>query len=318
VSDPRVPGGPGDAAAEDAPGGLTCEAVREMAGAFVLGALDAADDAAVRRHLASCSELHPEIAELGGVLPALALGVPVVEPPDGLKARLMAAAAADLAARTSAGGPVPAQGGVTSSVGVAAASAGAPAASAGVPAGPAGAAPPPPTPFPSATGRPTRRTGPLVASWVLRIAAIVAIVALGAWNVLLRVQLDSAEAYEQAVAAVLEVAAQPGSLTAILAADGGTGSGLAAVSTAGDVTLAMQDLAPTSGTAVYETWVIASDGVPVPLGSFTVDRSGTASFEAGHLPTEPGIVLALTLEPGPGATTPTLPIISKGVADPSG
>lgn len=36
------------------------------------------------------------------------------------------------------------------------------------------------------------------------------------------------------------------------------------------------------------------------------------------LPTSSWIVLALTLEPGPGATTPTLPIISKGVASAAG
>ena len=50
------------------------------------------------------------------------------------------------------------------------------------------------------------------------------------------------------------------------------------------------------------------------LGGFTVDNSRTAYFESSGLPVAEGIVLALTLEPGPGATTPTLPIISKGVA----
>jgi hypothetical protein len=52
----------------------------------------------------------------------------------------------------------------------------------------------------------------------------------------------------------------------------------------------------------------------VPLGSFTVGGNGTAFFEGSGLPSAEGIVLALTLEPGPGATTPTLPIISAGVA----
>ncbi len=117
---------------------------------------------------------------------------------------------------------------------------------------------------------------------------------------------------------MLDVAGQPGSLTAVLTADGGTGDGLAAVTASGEVTLAMQNLAPTSGSAVYEAWVIASDGVPVPLGSFTVDRSGTAAFNATDLPAQPGIVLALTLEKGPGATAPTPPIISKGVAEAAG
>ena len=93
--------------------GLTCDEVREMAGAFVLGALEPADDAAVRAHMVSCSDAHDEIAELGGVLLILAESVAVVEPPPGLKARIMAAAAADLEARgvaTATVGPMPAAG----------------------------------------------------------------------------------------------------------------------------------------------------------------------------------------------------------------
>jgi anti-sigma-K factor RskA len=80
----------------------------------------------------------------------------------------------------------------------------------------------------------------------------------------------------------------------------------------------MRNLAPTSGAGVYEAWVIGSDGLPVPLGAFQVGKDGTAAFQASGLPTSSGIVLALTLEPGPGATTPTMPIISKGVAAAAG
>jgi hypothetical protein len=79
---------------------LTCDEVRELAGAFVLGALEPAEDAAVRAHLATCDQAHAEIAELGGVLPVLAESVPVVEPSAALKGRIMAAAAADLAGRS--------------------------------------------------------------------------------------------------------------------------------------------------------------------------------------------------------------------------
>jgi anti-sigma-K factor RskA len=264
-----------------APGGLTCDEVRELAGAFVLGALEPADDAAVRAHLASCPEAHEEIAKLGGVLPVLAESVPLVEPPEALRGRIMAAAAEDLEARSPAPDPVP-------------------------------------IPFPNADEREARRSrAPSRGRWVLGIAAVIAIVALGGLNLVLQVQLNAAQSYEEGVAAVIDVAAQPGSLTAILTADGGTGSGLAAVSAAGEVTIAMQALAPTSGNQVYEAWVIAGDSAPRPLGSFTVGRSGTASFEGTGLPTSSGIVLALTLEPGPGATTPTMPIISKGVATPA-
>ena len=273
-------------------GGLTCDEVRDLAGSFVLGALDADEAASMREHLATCPEAHEEIAELGGVVPLLAASVPVVEPPDSLKGRIMAAAAADLAERTGASGPVP-------------------------PAITEPAAAPPavdPIAFPGPAEREARRRRTSAATWILRIAAVVAIVALGATNLVLRNQLDAAQAYERSVAQVTAVAGRPGSLTAILTADGGTGTGLAAIDASGQVTLAMQDLAPTSGSQVYEVWVIAGDSAPVPLGSFAVGSSGTAAFVADGLPTTNGLVLALTLEPGPGAQAPTLPIISKGVA----
>jgi anti-sigma-K factor RskA len=285
-------------------GGLTCDEVRDMAGSFVLGALDADEAAAVREHLADCPEAHEEIAELGGVLPVLAASVPVVEPPAGLGDRIRAAAAADLAARTSAVAAV-----VT------------PATDAGpTTTPPASTATQPasaPIAFPSAAEREKRR-GTSATAWILRIAAVVAIVALGTSTLVLRNQLAASQAYEQSVSDVLAVASQPGSLTAILTPDGGTGSGLAAIDSAGNVTLAMQDLAPTSGDQVYEAWVIGGDAIPVPIGSFAVGSSGTASFEAHGAPASSGTLLALTLEPGPGAQAPTLPIVSKGEATGAG
>jgi anti-sigma-K factor RskA len=118
---------------------------------------------------------------------------------------------------------------------------------------------------------------------------------------------------------VFEVARQPGSVTAIMTGDEGTGpTGVAAISAAGDMSLAMRDLAPTSGNQVYETWVIGADGAPVPVGSFQVGNAGTASFTTGGLPSQDGIVVALTLEPAPGATTPTLPLVSSGTATVTG
>lgn len=273
----------------DVPGGLTCDEVREGAGSFVLSALDATEDAAVRAHLADCPEPHPEISELGGVLPALAESVPIVEPSVALKGRIMAAAAAELAARADA---------APSSV--------APTAVAPAPVGP--------TPFPTLQERAARRSRASTGSWILRIAAVVAIVALGGWNLLLQGQLNAAQAHERDIAAVLDVAVKPGSLTAILRSDGGRGSGLAAIDGSGAITIAMHDLAPTTGASVYEAWLIGSDGVPAPLGSFKVGSNGTAYFASKDLPPPPGAVLALTLEPGPDAKTPTLPIISKGAA----
>lgn len=275
---------------------LTCDEVREMAGSYVLGALDPAEAAAVRAHLASCADAHAEIVELAGVVPALADSVPMVEPPAGLKTRIMAAAAADLAARDA---PAPTRTAAPRTAEPTQTAAPRPAES---------------TTFTTAAERATRRSRGPVGGWLLGIAAVLAIVVLGGWDLLLQGQLDTSKSYQRNVAAVLDAASKPGAHAAILTAAGGTGSGLAAISASGTVTLAMQDLAPTTGANVYTAWAIAGDNAPIPLGSFAVGKDGTASFESGGVPSGSGIVLALTLEPGPGAKTPTSPIISKGVA----
>ena len=101
--------------------------------------------------------------------------MPVVEPPAALKARIMAAAAADLEAAATAGAsPIAGPGRRRRrprAVGRAA-----------------------PTPFPTPTERAARATAQDVArDWVLRIAAVLVIGVLGGWNLLLQGQLDAAQ-----------------------------------------------------------------------------------------------------------------------------
>lgn len=269
---------------------LTCDEVRDLAASFVLGALDADEMDAVRAHVASCAEAHAEIAELGSVVSVLAESVPVVEPPAVLKDRIMAAAAADLAAnpRTAA----------TTAPAIEA-----------------------PRAFPSATEREARtaRRTTSVGTWVLRIAAVLAIGLLGGINVLLQGQLAESRAYEQNVAAVLETASEPGALTAILTGEGGDApTGLAAVGSDGVVKLAMRDLAPTQGDQVYAAWVIGTGPDPVWVGDVRVGASGIAFFQGTGVPAQDGIVLALTLEPGPGATAPTTTPVTLGTASAEG
>jgi hypothetical protein len=272
MSDPRDP---------VRPGGLTCDEVRDLAASFVLDALEPAQMDAVREHLATCADPHVEMAELAGVLPVLDASIPLVEPPASLKARVMAAAAADLEARRGAATLAPEEPRVPSADVV--------------------------RPLP-------RRPTPLRA-WALGIAAVLAIIALGGWNYSLQQQLNDARAYEQQVATVLDAAQRPGSLTAVMRAGQANGpNGIAAVTTDGVALIAMRDLAPTSGSEVYEAWVIASDGVPVALGELQLRPGGVGYLQAGGLPTESGIVLALTREPGPGATAPSSDPISVGTA----
>ncbi len=275
---------------------LSCDDVRDIAASFVLEALDPVEADAVRAHLASCADPHDEMAEVGSVLSVLAESVPVVEPPAVLKGRILAAAAADLDSRrhgTVATAVMDQDVRATSSA---------------------------PTPFATPTERQRRagrRSG--IGTWTMRIAAVLAIALLGGWNLLLQNQLGNARTYEQSVAAVLDVAGQPGSLTAVLTAEGGDGpAGLAAISGDGTVRIAMRDLPATSGDEVYEAWVIGSDGVPNAIGGFRVGDTGIAYFESDGLPSQEGIVLALTLEPAPGATAPSSPPVSLGTATSAG
>jgi anti-sigma-K factor RskA len=286
---------------------MTHDEAIDLAAAYVLGALERSDEAAVREHLATCAEPHLEFDVLGGVVPSLAEldDLELVEPPATLGARIMAAAAADLAEHPrivpSAAGP-----GVAPTAPAAPASPAAPAA--------------PPVAFPSVSERAGRddrrtraRTGRL--DWVLRIAAVVAIVAAGAWGLNLQRQLDQAQRFDQAVAAVIQAAANPDAKTVVLqAGQGATANGIAAVGPDGAVTLALRDLAATSGSQVYEAWVIVGKQAPVAVGGFTVDSNGTAAFKTHPATTPAGAVIAVTLEPREGNTAPTGPIVAAGVA----
>ena len=85
---------------------MRCEEVEELAGAYALGALDAAELSAVEVHLSGCDK-HPEIAEFVATARAISLAAPEMDPPTELKTRLMAAVHADLVAERVAPAPRP-------------------------------------------------------------------------------------------------------------------------------------------------------------------------------------------------------------------
>jgi anti-sigma-K factor RskA len=294
---------------------MTHDQARDLAAGYVLGALERSEEAAVRDHLATCGEPHPEFEAMGGVVPALLEldDLVLVEPPATLGDRIMAAAAADLAERARAAGspdaertaPVVAERTTTAAAA--------------------------PTAFPTAAERAARgeRTRTSRLDWGLRIAAVIAIVAVGAWGLNLRGQLDAAQGqlataqsqlaaaqrFDSAVAAVIQAAGQPGAKPVVLAAaEGSKANGLGAVRPDGSVVLAMRDLPATSGSQVYEAWVIVGEDAPIAVGGFPVDPSGTASFTSRPATTPAGAVIALTLEPNEGSTAPTGPIVSVGTA----
>ncbi len=216
------------------------------------GALDPDEMDAVREHLADCEDAHAELLELGEAATALLETVEPAEPPAALKERVMAAAAEDLAEGRH------------------------PAAAPRVPA-PAVASAPSSQPVDLDVERARRRAR---FAWILAAAAIIVAVVLGGSNLLLRNDLSAAQAYRTGVEQVLDLAAQPGSVTALLTGQEGAVSGLGAVGSDGTVRIAMRGLPPTTGTQVYTAWSIAGDAAPVPIGDFTVGADGVAVASA--------------------------------------
>jgi hypothetical protein len=266
---------------------MTHDEAIDLAAGYVLHALEPVEDAAVREHLGTCGLPHPEFEELGGVVPALLEldESELVEPPAALRDRILAAAAADV---SRADAP----------------------ASAGVPSTP--------IPFPTTAERDersTRRSGASRLDWAIRIAAVVAIVALGAWGIGLQRQLDANQAFNQAVANVLTAASQPGAKVVVLAPEPGQqGSGLAAVQPDGSMVLAMHDLPANGGSEVYTAWVIVGSNAPTSVGDFSVGSTGVQSFTTHPTSTPEGATIAITREPNPGNQAPKGPIVSAGVA----
>ena len=61
---------------------------------------------------------------------------------------------------------------------------------------------------------------------------------------------------------------------------------------------------------IYEMWVIPKGGAPKPAGLFQSDEKGNAMhLLPGSIDVESTAVIAVTMEPEAGSTTPTMPII---------
>ena len=276
---------------------LTCDEIRDLAPLFVTGALDPDEMDAVREHLAGCDDAHAELLELGEAATSLLETVEPADPPAELKSRLLAAAAADLESGRHPSTAAPA---------------------AAVPEAPTSTATPPSRP-PATSAAPvvdlaaerTRRRSRF--AWVLAAAAVIVAVALGGWNIALNNELSSAQAYRSGVEQALDLAAQPGSVTALIRADDGSSSGFGVIGADGTVKLAMRGMAATTGSQVYTAWSIAEGSAPVSMGDFSVGSDGIALATAHAPAATPGLVMAITLEPNAGNTAPQGPVVASGV-----
>jgi anti-sigma-K factor RskA len=82
--------------------------LRDMLGAYALGAVTAEEAAAMRAHLATCAECQAELAELWAAVDALPEGIEPLAPPLALRDRIAAAIAAEPLAPAPPPPPAPA------------------------------------------------------------------------------------------------------------------------------------------------------------------------------------------------------------------
>lgn len=287
---------------------LSCDEVRDLAAAYALDALEPSVTAALREHVAGHPGAHPEIPELRGIAPALAYLADSVSPPPTLKARVLAAAATTA---QEAFTQTQQTDGSERSTG---------------PGMPRESGPRRPHPADNRSGWrgaiTVRRAA--VAGWALTAAAIVAVVALVVANAGLQNQVSSARRFGDQLQRAESLAAGPGSRIAVIAPAGGSGgptgsgvptgpNGLAVIPSSGPGVLVMQGLGATEAGQVYEAWAIVGKDAPLPVGSFAVGGDGLGWLDL-NVPGGGDVVLALTREPGPGATKPTLPIVASGAA----
>ncbi len=270
---------------------ISCDRVRDLAPGFVLGALDESDMNAVREHLASCPEPHPEMAELGGVVPYIGGSLTPVTPPRHLKAAVLATVQAEMAAaRLLEGSP-------------------ATAASTVVPQVAAGK----PDNVVSLSGvrwRRARRVG----TWVTRVAAVAAIVVLASYSLAVQPELGAAQKDKNHGDTILHALSQWGARSAVLAPDTGqTGSGMAVLLPSGHVDIQLHGLAATTNDQVYMVWLSYDGGAITKSGWFTVDSSGEGYLAIEGYPPTDSLWLMICLEPNKDVTKPGTKVVTGTV-----
>ncbi len=212
---------------------LSCADVDEIGGAYLFGGVDHDEQLAVDEHLAACREPHAELrAGVSGEL--LAIGLEPVEPSPELRQRLMA---------TIAG--MPQEHAVL-------------------------AAPMTVMAKPAERRRLAEPAAPrrgffewMGNGWArgMAAAAVVAVIALGAWNIGLQGRLSASEQVAQAIAGADTVRSVSG--------DAGRGILLQTGSAASFVATDMTGL---PSDQLYEAWLIPADGAPLAVGVFRPDN----------------------------------------------
>lgn len=266
---------------------MRCADVEELAGIYVLGALEPDEEAAVTAHLETCPEAHATFAELAGASAALAVAVEPADAPDGLRDRVLEAVAATPQVTEAVSRP---QAGDVSATETAV-----------------------PQPRDAASSsrswldrfRGAGRTDGRPGAWGVlgAAAAVLAVVLMGAWIVTSIQQQGDANQRLALLRSAVAAAADPAGNVAVLE---DTDAGVAgyAVFPADDPGYIVIDGLPDIPTGqAYQAWFL-SGGVPTSAGLLSVGDDGLAVVT--QLEPVPGTdIVALTVEDLPGAEAPT-------------
>jgi anti-sigma-K factor RskA len=285
---------------------MSDDRMHDLAGAYVLGALDTDEREAFERHLAECADCANDVRSLQPVVDGLGQVVPLVDPPPALRERVLSSiqpASAKLAERAETE-PVPSKleprGKPGSSVEARRASAG--------------------------------------ISWLAAAAAAVLTVGLGFYVWQLRDRLAEVErrldeataraaASETQVAQLRQAAVEVRTTALVIGAPdlvqvdlagqpGSSAKARAFWSRSHGLVFAAVDLPPLPPGKVYQLWVVGPEA-PVSAAIFEPDAAGraTAVVEAERRFPEPA-AFAVTLEPAGGVPQPTGDKVLVGLAGP--
>lgn len=269
---------------------MTCDRVREFASGFVLGALETDEMIAVQDHLDSCPKAHPEIDEMGGVLPYLAESLTPVEPPAWLRKSVIEAAKSDLASRRLDGEPF-----ARRVVEPAALRQIVPAAFAA-----------PARVISLNAARDSRRRRAAV--WFGRAAAAALIVVVAGYAAVVQTGVGKPHGTPD----IFNYLGPDTRQAVLVAFDQSQAGGLAVLRPSGNIIVSVHNLQPTKGDQVYVVWLTADNGVPLKVGSFTVDDSGVGWLNVENAPSSQNLWIFLCKEPNSNVTKPTGPTIVSG------
>ena|SRR5688572_17053428 len=258
---------------------MTHDALRELTGAYALGALSGEEKRALEAHLASCAECAAEVRAFSDVAHGLGKAVPQIDPPAALRARVVAhvenMASGSAAPRASRSGSTQRFSGAGWLA--------------------------------------------LAASLVAAVLGFYALSLRERVDNLQRELLDArqrAAAAEEKFKTVQVRAANLERTAEILGAPdvtdiklqgtgpGKTASGRAFVSRSRGVVFLAQNLPPLEPGKTYQLWVVPEGGNPVNAGIFVPDPAGTAAITTALNVPNPTTV-AVTLEPAGGVPAPT-------------